>query len=255
MRRTLFVGNWKSNKTVAETDAYFTELPQFVSSWQHEVVLMPPYVCLDVASKKIVPGIKLGAQDVSHLDKGACSGDIPASLLKTLGVQYCLVGHYDRRKLGETNDIINTKIKNLISNEITPILCIGETMDEYNNDKTKEVVEKQLKECLVGIKDVDKIVIAYQPIWTVGTGHQIYSEYIGLIADHMRKTVKAITGNAISANFTLLYGGGPITPQTSKMFLETPDVDGLMATVGSLTPATFSEIIKTEFKIKKSYLE
>ena len=255
MRRTLFVGNWKSNKNIAETEAYLAELPQYSSGWQHEVVLMPSFVSLHTASQKLTGDVKLGAQDVSHLGVGACCGDIPASLLKSVGVKYCLVGHYDRRAMGETNDRINQKLKNLIASEITPILCIGESLNEYNSDKTREVVDKQLRECLVGVKEIDKIVIAYQPIWTVGTGHNASSEYIGIIADYIRKTVKNITGNAMSVNFTLLYGGGPITNMTAKMFLETPDIDGLMSTVGSLKPSTFSEIIKTEFKIRKSYLE
>ena len=255
MRRTLFVGNWKSTKNVAETVEYLSEVAQHVNGWQHEVVLTPSYICLDVASQKMLPSIKLGAQDISHMGTGACNGDIPASSLKSLGVKYCIVGHVDRRSMGEDNARVNIKLKNCIDNSIIPILCIGESMQEYESNRTREVIEKQLQECLVGIRAVEEIVIAYQPIWSIGTGHQINTEYIGLIANHIRKTVVKMTGNAMSGNFTLLYGGGPITPQTCKSFLETPDIDGLMMTVGSYKPATFNEIITTEFKVRRSILE
>ncbi|KAI4454048.1 triosephosphate isomerase [Holotrichia oblita] len=225
------------------------------ASWQSEVVITPTFLSLETASRKITPNVKLGAQDVSHLGMGAYCGEIPASLLKALGVKYCIVGHVERRGLGETNDRINLKVKNCLAYGIIPILCIGETLSEYEGDKTRVVIEKQLKECLVGVSGVENIVIAYQPIWSIGTGNQVPTEYIGIIADFIRKTVKKITGNALSANFTLLYGGGPITAQTAKMFLETPDIDGLMVGGTSLKPSSLSEIVNTKFQIKKSYLE
>ena len=162
MRRTLFVCNWKSNKTIAETEEFLSELPQFSSGWQHEVVLMPSYMGLSTASQKLTGDVKLGAQDVSHLGKGALCGDIPAELLKSVGVKYCIVGHVDRRMMGESNDRLNLKLKQCIAQEIVPVLCIGETLSEYESNRSREVIEKQLKECLVGVTDFTKIVIAYQ---------------------------------------------------------------------------------------------
>lgn len=252
MRKTLFVGNWKSTKNVAETEEYFRELPQHTSKWKHEVVLMPSFICLDVARRFNLPDLKLGAQEVSHMGTGACNGDIPASSLKSLGVKYCLVGHVDRRAMGEENSRINIKLNNCLGESITPILCIGETLQEYESNRTREVLEKQLRECLVGVNNMDNVIIAYQPIWSIGTGHVVNTEYIGLICEHIRKTVVSITGNAMSANFTLLYGGGPITAQTAKGFLEMPDIDGLMMTFASYKPSTFTEVITTEFAMQRS---
>ena len=254
MRKTLFVGNWKSTKNVAETEEYFRELPQYISKWKHDVVLMPSFICLDVARRFNLPDVKLGAQEISHLGTGACSGDIPASSLKSLGVKYCLVGHVDRRAMGESNDMINKKLHNCLAESIIPILCIGETLQEYENNRTREVIEKQLRECLVGVNNIENIVIAYQPIWSIGTGHVVNTEYIGLICEYIRKIVVSI-GNAVSAGFTLLYGGGPITSQTAKGFLEMPEVDGLMMTLASYKPSTLTEVVTTEFTIKRSALE
>jgi len=255
MRRTLFVGNWKSTKNIKETEEYFGELTQYAPSWNHEVVLMPSYICLDTASKKLTGDVKLGAQDVSHMGTGILNGDIPVSDLKTLGVKYCLVGHVDRRGLGEENDRINKKMHNLINEGIIPILCIGETSQEYEQNRTREVLEKQLRECLVGVKNAEDIVIAYQPVWSIGAGHSVNNDFIALMADFVRKTVKDVTGNPMSANCTILYGGGPITNQTAKGFLEILNIDGLMATVASFKPQSWNEIVKTEFTIRRSSLE
>jgi len=255
MRRTLFVGNWKSTKNIKETEDYFRELPQHTAGWKHEVVLMPSFVCLEVANRYPLPDIKLGSQEVSHMGTGMISGDIPVSTLKTLNVKYALIGHVDRRAMGETNERINAKIKNCLAEGISPILCIGETLQEYEGNRTREVIDKQLRECLVGIKNMDNVVIAYQPIWSIGSGHFVNIEFIGLIANYIRKTVIQITGNATSGNFPLLYGGGPITPTTAQGFLETPDIDGLMMTVGSYKPDSLSQIVRTEFTIRRSNLQ
>jgi len=254
MRRTLFVGNWKANKTIAETEEYFSQLPMYAAGWQSEVVITPSFLSLDMAARKITPNVKLGAQDVSHLGMGAYSGEIPAALLKSIGVKYCIVGHVERRAMGETNDRINLKVKNCIDHGIVPILCVGENLAEYESNKAHDVIERQLREGLVGVRDVENIVIAYQPSWSIGTGHQVPPEYVGIIAEFIRKAVKNFTGHATAVNFTLLYGGA-ISASNAQAFLETPDVDGLMVGGTSLKPSSLSEIVSTKFKIKKSYLE
>lgn len=252
MRRTLFVGNWKANKTIPEVEEYFKELPKYVDKWQHEVVLMPSYVNLDCAARTKPEKVLLGAQDVSQWAGGEHCGEVSAAMLKAVGVKYCLAGHVERRAMGEDNLCINQKIKNLLAVGITPIVCFGETLPEYKNNFTREVVEKQIKECLDGILEVDKLVLAYQPAWTFGTGFfaTASGDYINMISDFMRKTVVKMRGNPMAANFTILYGGG-ISVANAKEYLEQPEIDGLMVGPTSQKPEVFNQIVTTPFTIKK----
>ena len=250
MRRTLFVGNWKAHFTVEEAESYFRDLPQHSAQWLHEVVLTPPYTLMDTAKRMLPPNITLGAQDVSHYGIGHYCGEIPCALLKPFGVRYAIVGHVERRVMGEQNDRINIKLKNCLAHDITPILCVGDTLHEYQANRTKEVIEKQLAECLAGVTDFTKIVIAYQPIWSIGTGFYAASELCGMIATTIRKAVQKIGRNPMAGNFPILYAGG-ITTMNSREYLETPDIDGLMVGPTSLNPATFSEIIMTRFELRK----
>ena len=250
MRRTLIVGNWKANKTIAETEAYLKELPQFSANWKHEVVITPSFVNLETASRHMPSNVKLGAQDLSQWPSGEHNGEVTATMLRAVGVQYCIVGHVERRQMGETNTAINAKVKNCLSSDITPIICVGETLEEYNSDMTRVVLEKQIRSCLDGVKDFGKIVVAYQPVWTIGTGYYAAGDLANIIADFIRKTVQKMTGNAMSSNFPILYGGG-ITASNAREYLETPEVDGLMVGPTSRTPQLLNEIVMTEFTIKK----
>ena len=218
MRRTLFVGNWKAHFTVEEAEKYFQELPQHSSNWTHEVVLTPAYTLMDTAKKMLPPNVILGAQDVSHYGIGHYCGEIPCGLLKPFGVKYAIVGHVERRVMGEQNDRINAKLKACLANDITPILCVGDTLVEYQNNRTKEVIEKQLQECLVGVNDYTKVVIAYQPIWSIGTGFYAASELCGMIATTIRKAVQKMGGNAMAGNFPILYAGGITTENAREYF-------------------------------------
>jgi len=250
MRRTLFVGNWKAHFTVPEAEQYFLDLPQYSGKWEHEVVLTPPFTLMQTAQRMLPPNVKLGAQDVSHQGIGHHCGEIPCGLLTPFGVKYAIVGHVERRVMGEQNDRINKKLKNCLANGITPILCVGEDLREYEANRTKEVIEKQLQECLVGVSDYTKIVVAYQPIWTIGTGFYASSELCCMIANTIRKAVQKLGGNAMAGNFPILYAGG-ITVMNARQYLETMDIDGLMVGPTSLQAKTFSDIVTTSFKAPK----
>jgi len=250
MRRTLFVGNWKAHNTIEEAEKYFLELPQHSSQWQHEVILTPPYTCLDLAKRMLPKNVTLGAQDVSHYGIGHYCGEIPCGLLKPLGVKYVIVGHAERRVMGEQNDRINIKLKNCLASGMTPILCVGDTLQEYESNQTKQVIEKQLQECLVGVSDYAKLVIAYQPIWSIGTGYYATSDFTGIVANLIRKTVQKIGGNPMAANFPLLFAGG-VTVENAREYLEAQDIDGLMVGPTSLKPEIFGKIVMTTFEQKK----
>jgi len=254
MRKTLFVGNWKAHFSVEEAEKYFQDLPQYSAKWEHTVVLTPPYTLMQTAKTMLPPNVTLGSQDVSHYGVGNYCGEIPCGLLKPFGVKYAILGHVERRVMGEQNDRINAKIKNCLAHDITPILCIGDNLHEYQSNRTKEVIEKQLQECLVGVSDFTKIVIAYQPIWSIGTGFYASSELCSMIAGTIRKFVQKLGGTPMAGNFTILYAGG-ITTENAKQYLETPDIDGLMVGPTSMKPDVFSKIVMTRFQLKKHNME
>jgi len=254
MRRTLFVGNWKAHFTVEEAENYFKELPQHSAKWVYETVLTPPYTLMQTAKAMLPPNVILGAQDVSHHGIGPYCGEIPCGLLKPFGVKYAIIGHVERRVMGETNERINTKIKNCLAHGITPILCVGDNLQEYQSDMTKKVIEKQLQECLAGVSDMTKIVVAYQPIWSIGTGFYASGELCRMIAGTIRQQVQRLGGSPMAANFPILYAGG-ITTENAQEYLETMDIDGLMVGPTSMKPEVFSRIVMTRFQLKKHNME
>jgi len=254
MRRTLFVGNWKAHFTVEEAENYFKELPPYSSKWTHETVITPPFTLMQTAKAMIPPNVTLGAQDVSHYGIGPYCGEIPCALLKPFGVKYAIVGHVERRVMGEANDRINTKVKNCLAHGITPVLCVGDNMQEYQSDRTKEVIEKQLQECLVGVTDFSKIVVAYQPLWSIGTGYYASSDLCGMIANTIRKHVQKMGGSPLAGNFPILYAGG-ITTENAQEYLEAQDVDGLMVGPTSMRPDIFSKLVMTRFQLKRHNME
>jgi triosephosphate isomerase len=250
MRRTVFVGNWKAHKTIPETEAYFKELIPLSATWKEEVIITPSFVNLDAARRCMPPNVKLGAQDASHVTSGAYCAEVTVAMLNAVGVKYAIVGHIERRAMGDDNLRINKKVMNCLNAGITPILCVGDTLIEYNNNQTREVIEKQIRECLEGVTDFSKIMVAYQPIWSIGTGFYAAGDLANIIADFIRKTVQKMTNNPMSANFPILYGGG-ITVNNAREYLEVPEIDGLMVGPTSLTPQSMHEIVTTKFKIKK----
>jgi len=254
MRRTLFVGNWKAHFSVEEAEKYFIDLPQYSGKWVHEVVLTPPYTLMQTAKTMLPPNVKLGSQDVSHHGIGPYCGEIPCGLLKPFGVKYAIVGHVERRVMGEANERINTKLKNCLAHDITPILCVGDNLQEYEANMTKAVIEKQLQEGLVGVSDMTKIVVAYQPIWSIGTGFYASSELCGMIADIIRKQVQKLGGTPMAGNFPILYAGG-ITTENAQEYLEAYNIDGLMVGPTSMRPETFNKIVMTRFQIKRHNME
>jgi len=249
----MLVGSWKTYKTdIKEVRQFFDELPQYASNFrqEYEFVLCPSFIHLETAQTLIPPYMKLGAQDCSAYPKGPHTGDITAAQLVSVGVKYCIVGHVERRKAGETDQQINLKIKQCLEAGITPIVCFGETLEEYDNDKTRIVLERQMRDSLMGVKDVEKIVLCYMPIWSIGTGFYTPGEYSNIIADFMRKTAVKFTGNPMSANCTILFGG-QITASNVAEYLECPEVDGVIFAIAALNPRDFAEFAATQFTVKK----
>jgi len=251
MRKTMFVASWKNYKVnVNEVKEYFKALPEYSARFnqQYEIVLCPSTIHMETAKGLIPSNIKMGAQDCSA-HSTPHTGDISAAQLKAVGAEYCILGHVDRRKAGETDQEINGKIKQCLANGITPVVCFGETLEQYDNDQTRVVLERQMRDSFMGIRDLEKVVLCYMPIWSIGTGFYTTGEYSNIIADFMRKTAVKLTGNPMSANCTVLFGG-QITSTNVQEYLETPEVDGVMFVIAALKPDTYAEIINTPFSVK-----
>ena len=245
-RRTLFVGSWKSTKTRDEAAQFFAQLPSVAANFNHEVVLCPAFVHMEAAQALPVT-VKLGAQNVSQNGSGPFTGEISASMLKSYNVQYCIIGHVERRAAGETNAQINAKIKQLLASGIKPIVCFGETLADYDSNMTRAVIEKQMTECLAGIREWQNLILCYMPIWSIGTGYYTSGEYTNIILEFMRKTIQKISGQPMAGNIPMLYGG-MITHSNAREYLECTQVDGIVFAVAAANPVEFAKMVTTQFK-------
>jgi triosephosphate isomerase len=237
---------------MSEVDTWFREILQYspLFKQEHDYVICPSTIHLSGALASVPSNIMLGAQDCSDKGPGPCTGQTSAAQLANIGIKYCILGHVERRAAGETDQQINGKVKQCLANGVTPIVCFGETLIEYDNDQTRVIIERQMRDCLMGVREVDKVVLCYMPIWSIGTGFYTTGEYSNIIADFMRKTVVKLTGNPMAANCTLLFGG-QITETNVKEYLECPEVDGVMFAIAALNPRDFAQIVQTPFETKK----
>ena len=253
MRKTLFIADWKTYKTnVSEVNEFFKEFPIYSSTFRPEVsvVLCPSFLHMDAVRAAMPSNIILGSQDCSQYGVGPYSGHTTAGQLASVGVKYCILGHVQRRLDGMQDSTINKKVHQCLAAGITPVVCFGETLVEYDNDQTRIILERQMRDCLIGVKDMQQVVLCYMPIWSIGTGFYTTGEYSNIIADFMRKQAVKLTGNPMSANCTILFGG-QITQSNAREYLECPEVDGVMFTICALNPKDFAAVVNTEFDIKK----
>lgn len=227
--KKIIVANWKCNPvTRSEAEELFDSVSKGVKDMEVETVICPPFVFLGLGS-----GI-LGAQDSFYEEKGAYTGEVSVTMLKELGCQYVIVGHSERRKyFNETDELVNKKIKAILGAGLTPIVCIGETEEERENNKTEEILEKEVKDGLEGV-DLSKIVIAYEPIWAIGTGNACDVEE----AQRMKETIQKMT----SKDMRILYGGSA-NASNAKGYLDV-GFDGLLVGGASLKAAEFIKIVE-----------
>jgi len=245
MRDQIIVGNWKMNKNNAETKAFFEEVdPKAVSDKGLYGVGVPftdLKTALDEAKNLIV-----AAENVHFEDSGAFTGEVSVPMLEELGVKYCIIGHSERRQMfGDTNETVNKKAKKLLAAGITPILCIGETEEEYDNGKTKDVITEELKGSLADIapEEYANIVLAYEPIWAIGTGKSASVEIAENCCKLVRDVVKDIAGEDAAEKVRIQYGGS-VKPGNIVEYMAQPDIDGALIGGASLKPDSFIEIIE-----------
>ena len=247
-RKPIIAGNWKLNKTLKEAIELVTLLKRQIGDLQNvEVVVCPPYTALSEVSEILMESdIRLGAQDIYWEEKGAFTGEISASLLKDAGAQYVIIGHSERRQFfHETDETVNKKTKAALKSHLTPIVCVGETLSERESKKTFKVIETQLKGGFVNLspEEMKQLVIAYEPVWAIGTGKVATPEQAQEIHAFIRKELSEAFGSEVAQNMRILYGGS-VKPDNISSLMGEADIDGALVGGASLDANQFSEIVR-----------
>lgn len=248
MRKRIVAANWKMNKTVPEALAFIDELKQRLRQNEEcEVVVCPPFTALYSVAKAISgTPIKLSAQDVFYEESGAYTGEVSPLMLTDVGCDYTIVGHSERRGYFNETDIdVNKKVRALLDHGIRPILCVGETLEQRGSGLADEVVTKQVELAFdgVGQNDVPGVVIAYEPIWAIGTGKSATGEDANRTIGLIRKTLETIYSDAIARSVRIQYGGS-VKPDNIAEFSRQPEIDGALVGGASLKVDSFLAIAR-----------
>lgn len=247
MRRPVIAGNWKMNMTPSETKVLANQLKATLAeAGDVEIVVCPPFTALAEASTRLMgTGIKVGAQNMHHEDWGAFTGEISAPMLKDLGCTHVIIGHSERRTLfGETDADINLKLKAALNAGLTPILCVGETLAQREEEITQAVCHQQLTGALAGVEywDLTKIIIAYEPIWAIGTGRTATPEDAQSVIGYIRSVLGKSYSEAAD-EVRILYGGS-VKPDNIDGLMTKPDIDGALVGGASLDAQGFARIVQ-----------
>lgn len=246
-RKTIIAGNWKMNKTPSETKAFAEQFKAILpkTKWC-DIVVCVPTVDLSAAVRAFKDSrIAVGAENVYFEKSGAYTGEISADMLADLGVRYVIVGHSERRALfGETDEIVNKKVLAALEAGLNPIICVGESLEQRELGITMELIALQVKSALAGVpaEKLRKCVIAYEPIWAIGTGKTATAEQAAEVCTSIRTTVRHLYGARIARSITIQYGGS-MKPGNAAELLAQPDIDGGLIGGAALKPADFVEII------------
>lgn len=248
MRTPLIAGNWKMNLNISDSVKLANDLKGLVADVSdREVLICPSFTTLN-SVKDIVKGsnVVLGAQNVCQEEKGAFTAEISPSMLKEVGCSYVIVGHSERRHVfGESNDLVNLRLKNGLKNDLKVILCVGETLDQREANETNEIIVDQIQ---IGLKevtaeDMDSIVIAYEPVWAIGTGKTASPEQAQEVHAMIRQLLTDIFDSEVSSKVRILYGGS-VKPDNATELLNKEDIDGALVGGAALDADSFSRIVK-----------
>lgn len=249
MRKKLIAGNWKMNKDFHETAVLVNELKERLKDFKKEagVIICPPYTSLIVAKSLINESpMKLGAQNMSQHDEGAYTGEVSAKMLRAIGCDYVILGHSERRQyFGETNELVNIKVKQALKNSLTPIVCVGETLEEREGSVTDRIITTQVKGVLneLASEEVEKCVIAYEPVWAIGTGKTATPDQANQVHKLIRKLVSQLYSWAIAERIVIQYGGS-VNDKNAVELLSQTDIDGALVGGASLKADAFVRIIQ-----------
>ena len=256
MRRKLIAGNWKMNKDIHETATLIAELRERMKDFKNEVdvVICPPCTSLVVAKSLIKDSpIKLGSQNMSQQDDGAYTGEISSKMLTTIGCEFVILGHSERRQyFKETDDLVNTKVKKALKAGLTPIVCIGETLEEREAGITDKIITTQVKGVLHELtsNEVEKLVIAYEPVWAIGTGKNATPEQANQVHKLIRKLIGQIYSWTVAEKLIIQYGGS-MNAENATSLLTQSDIDGGLIGGASLKSDAFMTIIQSGIEASK----
>jgi triosephosphate isomerase len=252
MRIPLIAGNWKMNTTSSEAEQLVLEILEKLDRIEGvEKVLCPPFVSLVAINMMLQDlSIKLGAQNMYFKIEGAYTGEISPLMLREL-CQFVILGHSERRwYFGETDEIVNKKVKAALANTLKPILCVGERLEENEAGKTEEVVNRQVTAALNGIEPVPDLVIAYEPVWAIGTGKAANGEQAAATVQFIRDVVAKLWNKSIAQDLRILYGGS-VTSANIAEFISQPEIDGALVGGASLKAEEFVSIVEQTAEIKR----
>ncbi|URN41795.1 triose-phosphate isomerase [Peptoniphilus genitalis] len=242
MRRKYICGNWKMNKTSSEALEFAKEINEFEFN-KVDVLLAPSFVSLESLRKNLKDEIKVAGQNVSQFDDGAYTGEVSTTMLKDIGVEDVIIGHSERReKFLESDEIINAKVKKALADDLSVILCLGESLEIKEEGKEVEFVREELLNSLDGVEKIEKVTIAYEPIWAIGTGKTCSSEDAEKMCREIRNIIDEKYGE-ISQKTRILYGGS-VKPSNAGEILSKENIDGVLVGGASLKASDFIEIIK-----------
>lgn len=252
-RKFLIAGNWKMNNSISESVSLIESINKKISDVRNvDVLVCPSFVSLSEVHKNIGRSlIMLGAQNMYPEAKGAFTGEVSYPMLRDCGVSYVILGHSERRELfKESNEFINKKVLVALNNNLRPILCIGESEAERERGETFDVLDKELKECLrdVPADQMKNLVIAYEPIWAIGTGKTATPQIAQEVHSHIRKTLEGLFDHNVADATRILYGGS-MKASNAEELLKQPDIDGGLIGGASLQSTEFCQIIETANKL------
>lgn len=252
MRKKLLLGNWKMNKTPSEAKAFAlaaNDMIEFAVAHDIEVGVAPTFVCLATVKENINPKCIVAAQNCNEHDHGAYTGEVSIPMLKEIGINTVILGHSERREYnGETSEACNLKIKALLANDMTPVYCCGESLATYEKGETKKWVAEQIR---TGLKDLTpeeakKVVVAYEPIWAIGTGKSATKETAEDTIGFIRRTLREMFGD-VAMDMRILYGGS-VKPENVSAYMSEEDIDGALVGGASLAPESFRGLIEGMLK-------
>ena len=247
MRRKLLLGNWKMNKTISEAKDFAAasiELVELAHENNIDVGVAPTFLSLDIV-RKTNPNIIVAAQNVNDKDSGAFTGEISVPMLKDINITWSLTGHSERRTYnGETNQTCNKKNIHLLENDMIPVYCVGETLVEFENGLTKEIVKTQVVEGLSNIDAVsaEKVIIAYEPVWSIGTGRNASKEIAQDVCGFIRNVVAELYNDEVAQKIRILYGGS-VKPENIREYLSAEDIDGALVGGASLNIDSYKQLL------------
>ena len=246
-RKTLIAGNWKMNKTPTQTKAFMTELKGLLPKGRWcDIALCVPAVCIPAAVRAMrETRVAIGAENCNAHTSGAYTGEIAADMLVDAGCKYVILGHSERRAMGETNADVNAKVLAALENGLIPIMCVGESLEQREAGITEEWITMQIKTGLASIGEdkIRKMIIAYEPIWAIGTGKTATPEQAEEVCEHIRAVIRKLYGAKVARAISILYGGS-MNEKNAYDLLAQPDIDGGLIGGASLVPEKFVKIIE-----------